>query len=97
MKLDIETAELAGLPMWLASGALKNVQQLAIEVHLASPEPKMTLKFLKTFLDLQLEGDFRIINWEANNCWKNLNKKMDYFGLSEIVLKKIHSEDVCTR
>ena len=97
LKLDIEGAELSGLPIWLKSGALKNVQQIAIEIHLLSPEEETTLDFLKTFIDLNLIGNFRIINWEANNCWKNLNKKKDYFGLSEILLKKINPVNICTR
>jgi len=97
LKLDIEEAELTGLPVWLASGALENVQQIAMEVHLKSLDPKVTLDFLEHFIDLQLKGDFRIFNWEANNCWKNLNKKIDYFGLSEIVLKKINPENLCVR
>ena len=97
LKLDIEGAELSGLPIWLKSGALKNVQQIAIEIHLLSPEEETTLDFLKTFIDLNLIGNFRIINWEANNCWKNLNKKKDYFGLSAILLKKINPVNICTR
>ena len=33
-KIDIEKAELEGLPAWLVSGALNNVQQIATEIHL---------------------------------------------------------------
>ena len=34
VKIDIEGHELAGLPNWLETGALKNVNQLALELHL---------------------------------------------------------------
>ena len=97
LKLDIESHELSGLPIWLDNGDLDNVEQLAIEVHLEPPEPAITLKFLETFLDLHLKGQFRIFNWEANNCWKNYKKNADYFGLSEIVLKKTDPENLCTK
>ena len=33
-KIDIEKAELEGLPAWLVSGTLNNVQQIATEIHL---------------------------------------------------------------
>ena len=90
LKLDIEGLELSILPIWIESGLLKNVQQLALEVHLEPPEKKVTLEFLQRFIDLQLQGNYRIFNWEANNCWKNVKgKKYDYFALAEIVLKKI--------
>ena len=97
MKLDIESHEISGLPIWLQNGDLDNVEQLAIEVHLEPPEPKVTTEFLKTFLDLHLKGQFRIFNWEANNCWKNYNRNIEYFGLSEIVLKKIDRENSCAK
>ena len=35
-KIDIEAWELGGLPNWLESGALRNVNQLALELHLTS-------------------------------------------------------------
>ena len=97
LKLDIEAHELSGLPMWLKSGALKNVEQIAMEIHLEPPEEKVTLEFLKTFQDLQLNGNYRIFNWEANSCWKNFNKQYEYFGLSEIVLKKIPPDNSCAK
>ena len=97
LKLDIEAHELSGLPMWLKSGALKNVEQIAMEIHLEPPEEKVTLEFLKTFQDLQLIGNYRIFNWEANNCWKNFKKRYEYFGLSEIVLKKIPQDNSCAK
>ena len=96
VKLDIEGLELSLLSIWLESGLLNKVQQIAFEVHLDPPEKKVTLEFLQTFKDLQLQGNYRIFNWEANNCWKNSNgKKYDYFGLAEIVLKKIDPYTSC--
>ena len=95
LKLDIEAHELTGIPIWLKTGSLDNVQQIGMEVHLEPPTQNVTLEFLQTFKDLQLQGRFRIFNWEANNCWKNLNKKYRYFGLSEIVLKKVDPTNSC--
>ena len=34
LKIDIEGHELTGLPDWVVSGILKNVNQLALELHL---------------------------------------------------------------
>ena len=96
LKLDIEGAELKGLLAWLESGSLDKVQQIAIEVHLVGAEEKnQTSEFLHTIKDLHLKGNYRIFNWEANNCWKNYNKNEDYFRLAEIVLKKINQEVSC--
>ena len=95
LKIDIEAHELTGLPIWLENGSLRNVEQIAMEVHLEPPEEKVTLEFFKTFKDLELIGNYRIFNWEANNCWKNYNKDIEYFGLSEIVLKKINLKNSC--
>ena len=95
LKLDIEAHELKGIPIWLKKGSLNNVQQIGMEVHLEPPTQNITLEFLQTFKDLQLKGHFRIFNWEANNCWKNVNKKSKYFGLSEIALKKVDTMNSC--
>ena len=95
LKIDVEAHELTCLPIWLENGSLRNVEQIAMEVHLEPPEEKVTLEFFKTFKDLELIGNYRIFNWEANNCWKTYNKDIEYFGLSEIVLKKIDPENSC--
>ena len=34
LKLDIEAAELTAIPIWMTSGSLKNIKQIAMEVHL---------------------------------------------------------------
>ena len=36
LKIDIEGHELTAFPDWLATGALKNVNQVALELHLTS-------------------------------------------------------------
>ena len=97
LKLDIEAHELSGIPLWLKSGALNNVQQIAAEIHLSPHEENATLNFFESFKDLELQGNFRIFNWEANNCFKNYNKDWDYFGFAEIVLKKINTSSSCSR
>ena len=96
LKLDIEGAEMKGLSAWLESGSLDKVQQIAMEVHLIAAEQKNeTLEFLQTIKDLHLKGNYRVFNWEANNCWKNYNKNENYFRLAEIVLTKINPEISC--
>ena len=91
MKMDVEGSELAGLPVWISSGVLKNVKQLAMEVHL-SPQ-NLTNEFLKNFRQLQLRENFRLFSWDPNLCWKNMVKQSDYYHLFEIVLKKIDPLD----
>ena len=96
MKLDIESHELSGLPVWLNSGLLNQVQQIAVEIHLQTSEKQSTLDFLNTLKNLSIVGNFRVFDWEANNCWKNLNKDTNHFGLAEIVLKKINPRNSCS-
>ena len=92
LKMDIEGSELSGLPVWLKSGALDNVQQIALEIHLNSLTTK---RFLQTFKDLQLSGNFRIFNYYPNGCWKNMVSNTRYYDLFEIVLKRISASDEC--
>ena len=100
LKLDIEANEIYGLPIWLKSGALKNVNQIAMEIHLLNKlgknEEKMSQEFLQTLKDLALQANFRIFNWEANSCWKNtFAKNHKYFSLVEIVMKRISPTGSC--
>ena len=90
LKMDIEGSELTGLPQWLSDGALKNVQQVAAEVHLRGTET--TIKFLRTMQRLYFEGDYRLISYEPNGCWHNIADKEKFYYLSEIVLKKVNQE-----
>ena len=90
LKMDIESSELTGLPQWLSDGALKYVQQIAVEVHLSGTET--TIEFLKTMQRLYFEGDYRLISYEPNGCWYNFIDKKKFYYLSEIVLKKVNQE-----
>ena len=90
LKMDIEGSELAGLPSWLSEGALKNVQQIAAEVHLTGTES--TIAFLKTMQRLYFEGDYRLISYEPNGCNFNMNKSQKFYYLFEIVLKKVNQD-----
>ena len=90
LKMDIEQAELEGLPVWLASGALKNVQQIALEIHLTE-NVNVSVKFFETLKKLYFEGSFRLISYEPNGCFKNIDKSQDkFYRLFEIVLKKVN-------
>ena len=91
--MDIEGEEVYGLHVWLESGSLANVQQIAMEYHVNEDRKKVIQKFLATLRDLQIKENFRIFNWEANNCWKNKN---GYINLAEIVLKRIDPETECS-
>ena len=90
LKMDIESSELTGLPQWLSDGALKYVQQIAVEVHLSGTET--TIEFLKTMQRLYFEGDYRLISYEPNGCWYNFIDKKKFYYLSGIVLKKVNQE-----
>jgi len=85
LKVDIEMEELKAIPQWLRSGALAHVQQFGVEIHQMSTESSYMMKLMR---DLQLEGNFRAINWERNQCYAD-NK------LFEIVFKKIDPTFTC--
>ena len=96
LKMDIEEYEIEGLPAWLKSGALDNVDQIALEFHLNHGDVvKKTRTFAKALLDLYTQANFYLIAYEANNCYKNLDKHQKYFSLAEIVLKKRGREYPC--
>ena len=90
LKMDIEGSELTGLPSWLSEGALKNVQQIAAEVHLTGTES--TIAFLKTMQRLYFKGDYRLISYEPNGCWFSNEKSQKFYNLFEIVLKKVNQD-----
>ena len=90
LKIDIEESELTGLPVWLLSGALKNIEQIAVEIHLKGTES--TVEFFKTLRSLYLDGDYRLISYEPNACWRNLAHWEKFYSYSEIVLKKVSKE-----
>ena len=98
LKMDIEGNELKGLPVWLKSGALDNVKQIAMEFHLDRNVIK-TINFIDTLKNLYFQRNYRLISYEANGCAKNMetgkNGRNQYFDLAEIVLKKIDDTEDC--
>ena len=68
-KIDIEEYEWSegGFVDWIASGALKNVHQLAIELHVDHYEEnaKQYINMLQIFQNLHRIG-FRVISYEPN-------------------------------
>ena len=90
LKMNIEGSELTGLPSWLSEGALRNVQQIAAEVHLTGTE--LTTAFFKTMQRLYFEGDYILIYDEPNGCNFNIKKRQNFYYLFEIVLKKVNQE-----
>ena len=101
LKMDIEGHELHGLRKWLESGSLANVQQIAMEYHVNGPpftRKESIPAFLATLRDLQVQENFRMFNWEANNCWKNsVKKKGEENALAEIVLKRVNPQTDCSK
>ena len=91
LKVDIEGYEVDGLGEWFASGALQNVQQIALEYHLENTE--MTLKLFHTLIRLYFEGDFRLISFDINGCARAASR--DYYKYAEIVLMKPSEYSVC--
>ena len=68
-QIDIEESEWSegGFVDWIDSGALKNVQQLAIELHVDHYEEdtKQYINMLEIFQNLHRLG-FRVISYEPN-------------------------------
>jgi hypothetical protein len=96
-KMDIEGNELKGLPVWLKSGALDNVKQIALEFHL-DRNIMTTINFINSLKELYFDRNYRLISYEANGCAKNSETnggRNRYFNLAEIVLKKIDNAEKC--
>ena len=55
LKIAIEGSKLAGLSSWLSKDAIKNVQQIAAEVHFRGTES--SIESLKTIQRFYFEGD----------------------------------------
>ena len=98
LKMDIEGNELNGLPMWLQEGSLQNVQQIGFEFHLNDDVSK-TNDFIKTLKSLYFNGNYRLISYDPNGCWKNVEPKnngnVNYYNLAEIVLMKVNRDKKC--
>ena len=92
LKMDIEGNELNGLPLWHQEGFLQNVQQIGFEFHLNDDIAK-TNDFIRTLKSLYFHGNYRLISYDANGCWKNIEPKnhghVNYYNLAEIVLMKV--------
>jgi len=96
LKMDIEEYEIEGLSAWLNSGALDNVNQIGLEFHLNHGDViKKTRTFIKALSDLYSKQNFGLISYEANNCYKNIDRSQTYFSLAEIVLKKQRKAQQC--
>jgi len=66
LKIDIEGHELTGLPDWVDSGILKNVNQLALELHLRRMHEGPKFIWLLHILKSLYQLNFRIISQEVN-------------------------------
>lgn len=66
LKIDIEGHELGGLSDWLATGALDNVNQIAMELHLPSLHNPSRFKWLLEALQEMNRKNFRLISHEVN-------------------------------
>ena len=92
LKIDIEGNEIDGLDEWLKSGALDNVQQIALEYHLQ--DTISTLKFFNAVMNLYFKGDYRLISYDLNGCAKcDLNA--GYHKAAEIVLMRTSKRSPC--
>ena len=97
--MDIESNELKGLPKWLQDGSLQNVQQIGFEFHL-NDDVAVTNDFIKTLKSFYFQGNYRLIAYDPNGCWKNVEPKnqetVNYYNLAEIVLIKTNPvKNVC--
>ena len=93
LKMDIEGNELNGLPLWLQERSLQNVQQIGFEFHL-NDDVANTNKFIKTLKSFYFNGNYRLISYDPNGCWKNVEPKnhgkVNHYNLAEIVLMKVN-------
>ena len=103
LKMDIEGAELKGLPSWFNSGALNHVRQMGFEFHLKhsrngySNDLVTTIGFIETLNLLYFKGNYRLISYDPNGCWQNMGETSgSYYNLAEIVLMKIDTDMKCT-
>jgi len=88
LKIDIEGYEFsdAGLRDWLDSGALDNVNQIALELH-HKDNPQQIPFYLQLLQDLYKAG-FRQISQEVNMVM-GLGPRGLYYNLVEVVFMKV--------
>ena len=91
LKIDIEGHEIEGLEQWLKSGALDNVQQIALEYHLK--DTISTLKFFQAVMSLYFIGDYRLISYDLNGCART--KHTEHYKYAEIVLMRTSKRSSC--
>ena len=91
LKIDIDGGEVEGLQEWFASGALNNVQQIALEYHLL--DTKSTLTFFHAITNLYFEEDFRLISYDLNGC--DRARYRAYHKYAEIVLMRNNKQSPC--
>ena len=84
--MDVEGAELNGLSEWLATGALDNVEQLAMEIHTHKIPTERFKGLLETLRRLYEKG-FRVISYEINAVVGKYYFK-NYYPLFEVVFMK---------
>jgi len=91
LKIDIEYHELdtdGGLEDWIESGALENVNQVALELHLDrihKPQPTRFIWLLDNFKKLH-QMNFRLISYQVNQAMGPLEDH--FYNFIEIVLMK---------
>ena len=96
LKVDIEGSELTAIENWIESDALKNVQQMGIELHTGIhtlPEHRQIYTLSKILMAIKImcqKYGFKLIHYEPNGCVgkKEDNKEREYFTYFEIVLYK---------
>eukprot|EP00092_Neocalanus_flemingeri_P049176 GFUD01056427.1.p1 GENE.GFUD01056427.1~~GFUD01056427.1.p1 ORF type:complete len:347 (+),score=85.51 GFUD01056427.1:57-1097(+) len=94
LKIDVEGAELTGLPDWLKTGALDNVNQLAMELHLTGLHNGEDSNFIWLLEILQelYKLNFRVISHEVNMV---MGPQVDgLYNMVEVVFMK---DDVWSR
>jgi hypothetical protein len=85
LKMDIEGFELDGLPVWLNSGAFKNVQQLGIELH-ATDDQSTVAKLFASVQELYRQN-YSIISSDLNTAMGRVADNGHYQNI-EIVFRK---------
>ena len=93
-QVDIEAYEVEAIPEWLSSGALANVDQIALEFHLDQAArllkisiPEATRTYLRLIQSLYKLG-FRLIEWHANVARGKLGRILPCM---EVVFKRNNS------
>jgi len=86
LKIDIEEHEIAAFPNWLETGALDNVNQLAIELHLSKLHAGPNFIWLLELLQQMFKLNFRVISHEVNMVAGPTNHKL--YNLMEVVFMK---------